>query len=308
MEEYVEYGLWSIDGELLGPTEIAYSRSLLKGEVIHNEQMLVGNKAEGTRIPLLQNSAPLRGEDGEITGAVIAFADITHMKELERQKDDFLSLVSHELRTPLTTIAGNAESLARHGVAFSKEDIEAAHRDIQAEAVRLQQVVENMLALSRVDSQRGAELEPVLLERVVAGAVSDHQRRFPNREMTLDAGGEDCVVDGMPSFVLQVTSNLLSNAEKYGPSSGAIDVTVCREGDMAVTRVFDRGDGVASGETELVFEAFFRANASARRAAGLGLGLAVCKRLIDAQGGHIWYLPREGGGSEFGFSLQLCPE
>ena len=308
VDEYVEYGLWSIDGKPLAPSEIAYSRSLLKGEIVNNEQMLVGNKEHGTRIPLLQNSAPLRDEDGEIVGAVIAFADITRLKELERQKDDFLGLVSHEMRTPLTTIIGNADALTRHGDKLAPEAIASAQRDIRADAERLQQIVENMLALSWVESHREIELEPVLLNRLITNAVDDHRRRFSEREIVVSAASDECVVDAVPSYVLQVVGNLLSNAEKYGPAGAPIEVTVSREERVAVVRVLDRGRGVPGREAAQIFEPFYRSDGSAQRAAGMGLGLSVCKRLIAIQGGEIWCSPREGGGSEFGFSLALSPE
>jgi PAS domain S-box-containing protein len=308
VDEYVDYGLWSIDGKPLDPTEIAYARSLLNGEVIHGEQMLVGNKAEGTRIPLLQNSAPLRGEDGEITGAVIAFTDITRLKALEQQKDEFLGLVSHELRTPLTTILGNASVLARHGNRLTPEDIASARQDIQTDALRLQQIVENMLALSRVESRPNGELEPVLIERLIGSAVEEHRRHFPDRTVLYRRESAGSVVEALPSYVLQVVGNLLSNAEKYGARGEPIEVAVSKEDGMAVTRVLDRGPGISRDEAALIFESFYRNRESGKKAAGLGLGLTVSKRLIEAQHGRIWCAPRDGGGSEFGFSLPLSPD
>ncbi|MEO9256558.1 MAG: ATP-binding protein, partial [Tepidiformaceae bacterium] len=308
VDEYVEYGLWSIDGQPLGPTEIAYSRSLLNGEVIHGEQMLVGNKAEGTRIPLLQNSAPLRDGNGEISGAVVAFTDISRLKALERQKDEFLGLVSHELRTPLTTILGNASILMRHGTRLTPDQVASAHRDIQSDAQRLQQIVENMLALSRVESQRDPELEPVLLGRLIGTAIEDHRRRFPSRELRFEAEPSAAVVEALPSYVLQVIGNLLSNAEKYSPANQPIDVTISLEDGMAVTRVLDRGKGLTDAEAGLIFDSFYRSGEPAQRPPGLGLGLAVCKRLMEAQNGDIWCSRRPGGGSEFAFNLPVSLE
>lgn len=308
VDEYTEYGLWSVDGKPLGPTEIAYARSLLNGEIVHGEQMLVGNKTDGSRIPLLQNSAPLRNATGEITGAVVAFTDITRLKALERQKDEFLGLVSHELRTPLTTILGNASVLMRHSTRLTPEQIAAALGDIQSDAQRLQQVVENMLALSRVESHPEVELEPVLLVRLIGTAVEDHRRRFPARELVFEADSAASVVNAQLSYVLQIIGNLLSNAQKYSSANHPIQVDISIQDGMAVTRVLDRGKGVTEDEAALIFDSFYRSGEPSQRPPGLGLGLAVCKRLMEAQHGDIWCSPRPGGGSEFAFSLPLSPE
>jgi signal transduction histidine kinase len=116
------------------------------------------------------------------------------------------------------------------------------------------------------------------------------------------------VVEALPSYVLQVVGNLLSNAEKYGARGEPIEVAVSKEDGMAVTRVLDRGPGISRDEAALIFESFYRNRESGKKAAGLGLGLTVSKRLIEAQHGRIWCAPRDGGGSEFGFSLPLSPD
>lgn len=305
---YAKYGLWSIEGEALEPEEIAYSRSLLKGETVHNEQMLVGNQGTESRIPILQNSAPLRDDDGNIAGAVVAFTDITRLKALERQRDEFLGLVSHELRTPLTTILGYADALVRHEGELAAEDVAAAHLDIAADSVRLQQIVENMLVLSRLESRPNVDPEPVSLPRLIERALADHCRRYPFRKVHFEPGAGPFVAEAVPSYVTQVVGNLLSNAEKYGPAAEAIEVTLVREPGMAVARVLDRGVGISAAHAGLVFDSYYRIGGSEQRADGLGLGLAVCKRLVEVQGGRIWCAEREGGGTEFGFSLPLSTE
>lgn len=305
LPEQAGYGLWTIDGRPLPATASAYARSLLHGEVISGEQMLIGSREDGARIPVLQNSAPLRDESGAISGVVIAFSDISHLKALEHQKDEFMALVSHELRTPLTTILGNADTLLRHGRSLAPDDVEVAYRDILADAERLHRIVENMLTLSRLETSQDVPLEPVLLNRLVATAVADHRQQFPLRNLTFTQPDEPCVVAAVPAFVSQVVGNLLSNAEKYGPAAATITVILDRQPADAVLRVCDAGKGLNAVEAARVFDLFFRSDETSDRAAGLGLGLAVCKRLIELQGGAIWYATPDAGGSEFGFSLPL---
>ena len=110
-----------------------------------------------------------------------------------------------------------------------------------------------------------------------------------------------------PGYVEQILRNLMSNAQKYGGGS-TIEVTVTREGDSVVTRVLDRGTGVSQEDAERIFTPFFRAASTALQAQGIGIGLAVCKRLIEAQSGEMSYRPRDGGGSEFAFSLPLATD
>jgi signal transduction histidine kinase len=103
-----------------------------------------------------------------------------------------------------------------------------------------------------------------------------------------------------------VLANLIENAEKYSPLQEAIEVELRREGDEVTVRVLDRGAGLTEDEVEHVFEAFYRSPRLARGSSGMGIGLSVCKRLVEEQDGRIWALPRPGGGSEFGFSLPVA--
>jgi two-component system sensor histidine kinase BaeS len=111
------------------------------------------------------------------------------------------------------------------------------------------------------------------------------------------------LVEGHEAWIAQVVGNLLDNAEKYGRPGGAIDVFVERSGPEVIVRVLDQGDGIATADLPLLFEPFFRAQHTRERTGGLGLGLAVCRRLTELQGGRIWAGSRASGGSEFAFAL-----
>ncbi len=219
-------------------------------------------------------------------------------------KDELLALVSHELRTPLTTLGGTANVLFRHGNSISPASKETALLDIVRGAERLEQIIENMLTIAHAERIQPDIFEPLLLNRVIASEFDRYLERRPLREAHFHPPDEILTVLGREGYVQQILNNLLSNAAKYGGQS-AVDVSLERVGAEAIVAVADRGEGVVSQDQSLVFEAFFRSEEGTKRASGMGLGLTVCKRLVELQGGRIWYESREGGGSVFKFSLPI---
>jgi K+-sensing histidine kinase KdpD len=143
---------------------------------------------------------------------------------------------------------------------------------------------------------------------VVDQTVKQFTNRRPGRpvEVRLDRGLP--LVMAEPTYVRQVLHNLITNADKYSPSGLPIDVEGQANGDDVEVRVLDRGPGVAPEEIEQIFGSFYRSEKTARSAGGKGLGLTVCRRLVEAMGGSVWARPRDGGGLEVGFSLPLAQE
>jgi signal transduction histidine kinase len=217
-------------------------------------------------------------------------------------KDEFLGLVSHELRTPLTTIMGNAFVLSeREGLAAEERRVALA--DIVSDAARLQRTIENMLTLARLDQGDEPDLEPVSLDRVVERAAAEHRDGNPTRRVDVDSGS-GALVMANDVYVERILENLLSNAEKYGSPTEPIVVTVRTLDSQADVSVANAGREIAAAELEQIFDPFYRSESSGT-APGLGVGLAVCKRLVEAQGGCISAASRPGGGAIFRFSLPL---
>jgi K+-sensing histidine kinase KdpD len=228
------------------------------------------------------------------------------LKRATAAKDEFLGMVSHELRTPITTIFGNAQVLRRIGDRIESSDRAAAILDIEAEAARLQQIIDNMFVLARVESGANDDMEPILVHRELDRLASEHMRRYPHRDVRVRVEPELDPALGAHVYFDQILRNLLSNAEKYSPPSEPVEVEA-RHGDRVIeVIVLDRGAGVET-ENETLFDAFYRAPGTAH-VSGAGIGLTVCKRLVEAQGGTIWARQREGGGSEFGFALPMDGE
>jgi signal transduction histidine kinase len=230
------------------------------------------------------------------------------LRHANSAKDEFLGLVSHELKTPITTIMGNADVLRRLFERLDAETRNQALEDIHNDAGRLDRLIENMLILARLERGEEIELEPVSLPRIVERVVDAHRRALPTRPIEVLFRDPRAVVAASAGYVEQVVNNLISNAAKYSPEDAPIEIAVERVGNEVAVDVLDRGNGIAPEEAEQVFEPFYRSPRTAGGAPGIGVGLAVCKRVIEAQHGHLWARPRPGGGSDFGFALPAADE
>jgi signal transduction histidine kinase len=229
-------------------------------------------------------------------GTVYAVRDVTSERQLETAKDDFIATVSHELRTPMTAVLGAAKTLLRDDVTLSEGQQRELLEMIAAQATRLAHVTEAVLLARSLD--RGdlrVEHEPLDVDAVVRETARAHS---PEAELVLH-GGEAV---GDRDRVEQVLVNLLDNAAKYG--GGRILVsTEAGDGVVRVT-VADGGPGLAADEQERVFEKFFRADPQlARHPGGTGLGLYICKELVERMGGRIGVASKPGSGATFWFDL-----
>jgi PAS domain S-box-containing protein len=308
--------------DLIHPDDVAAGRDVWERRL----QTLVPFSAEyrirrhdGVYRWYLTHTAPLRSQSGEIQAWIGVSVDVDDRRQAEQRlveaadgllrasqaKDEFLGLVSHELRTPITTIYGNAQVLRRMGTRLDPTMLAESIVDIEQEAIRLQQLVDNMFVLARIESERGIETEPVLLGRIVTAAVAGHHGRFRGRRIDVFDEAGDVPARGSPLYVDQAIRNLLSNAEKYSVPDVPFVVLINRSDNQLAVRVLDRGMGLEPGDEALVFDTFYRASGAQARAPGAGIGLAVVHRLIEAQGGEVWIHAREGGGVEAGFTLPL---
>jgi signal transduction histidine kinase len=229
------------------------------------------------------------------------------VEELERSneaKTEFVQHVSHELRTPMTIIEGNASMLARRWQALDDDQRGGCLEDIVDATKRLESITTNLLSLARLGAGYEVEREPVVIAHVVASVVALHREGHPERRYELVADGERDPVTCAPVYLMQVVENLLTNAEKYSPAEGEITVHVERSGRAVRVSVLDRGQGIHPDEAATLFEPFYR-GADRGEAPGLGIGLAVCKRFAESEGGAMSAAPRDGGGAEFAITLPV---
>ena len=177
--------------------------------------------------------------------------------------------------------------------------------DIVNESVRLHRIVENLLLLARFEQGKLVDREPVIVVDVVNEIVARHRRGAPSRQFDIVEAGERRPVPFPQGYLELIVENLVTNAEKYSASDTPIRIEVERLKDEVRLLVLDEGIGIGEVDITQVFEAFYRSSSASGRAGGIGIGLTVCRRLVEAVGGEIWVRKREGGGSEFGFSLPV---
>ncbi|MHB1416180.1 MAG: ATP-binding protein [Chloroflexota bacterium] len=232
--------------------------------------------------------------------------DAEVLRQTDELKSALLNAVSHDLRTPLSSIIASASSLRQQDVPWTQEDRQEFATAIEEEALRLNQIVGNLLDLSRIE---GGTLRPdkgwydvgELIDNVL-GRMGPIMAVHPV-SVEVDSSLPPTYLDYVE--IDQVLSNLVENAAKYAPPSTEIAVAARREGDGVRVEVADRGPGIPQAALLRLFEPFYRVKARGLQPKGTGLGLAVAKGLVEAHGGRIWAENREGGGSRFVFTLPI---
>lgn len=237
-------------------------------------------------------------------GEVLVVRDVTQARQSQGLREAFLGMLSHELRTPVTSIYAASDLLGARLTTLSQSERLDLIADIYEESERLLRLVDDLLVLAHFDEGIDLVQEPSLVQRVIPIVVERERRRFPGVAIELHIGVGLPVVTGDETSVQQVTRNLISNAIKYGRGQPVrLQIESSQDEPGAIVRVLDRGPGVTPAEAEALFRPFFRSARTARLSTGAGIGLYVCRRLVEAMGGHMWARQRDGGGSEFGYWL-----
>jgi signal transduction histidine kinase len=231
--------------------------------------------------------------------------------EANRLKTEFVSMVSHELRTPLTAIQGYAELLAEPGGVPDRDRHECLAL-VKSNAERLLALINDLLDLSRIEAGRiDLHCAAIDLGPLIKGAARSLRPVIDGRRQTLTLDlddGQPTVVWGDADRVIQILTNLISNASKYTPEGGGITVTVRRAGDFASIDVRDTGVGLSAEQQAQLFTRFFRAHhPGSDHAGGTGLGLVITRSLVELHGGHVTVSSVPGHGSTFSFSLPVVP-
>lgn len=229
------------------------------------------------------------------------------LQQANAAKDEFLGIVAHELRTPITTIYGGARLLRLRRDNLPPQSLDDMIVSISEESERLYLLVEDLLAIARTETADHIEREPVIVSDTIEDAIA----RFSttqDRVIELDVQPDLPLALADATYVRQVITNLLSNAQKYTPNELPVEVTASNEEGRVVVRVMDNGPGVEDSELPRIFDSFYRSGDAMLRAGGSGLGLTVCKRLVESLNGHIWAKNRPQGGLEVGFALEAVTQ
>ena len=252
---------------------------------------------------------PLR-DGGESVGAIVILRDLGDTADVARRRAEFAQVMSHELRTPLTSIAG-ALDIVLSGYAGALSDRQLRYVDMARQAAtRMNQMVDQLLDLARAQAGSIAiAAAPVQLDRLAREVIDRYRTAATAKQLTivLGASAEDISIIGDPERLAQVLGNLLTNAIRFAPSGGVIDVQVFGpplSEDAVGVSVHNAGDPIAPEDRERIFEPF---SASSRRVGGTALGLSISRTIIEAHGGRIWVESPASGeiGTKFVFTLPV---
>ena len=302
----------------------------LAGHTVLNQELNAG--VSGDTIPLtfsvsaapLSEASPLSARPA---GVVAVLNDITSSKQIEKLKDEFVSVVSHELRTPLTAIKGYTQHLIRRIERRLREKRQTMVSDtlqkeppesydlrslqiIQSQSEQLERLVNDLLDLSRAQwgdmnlQYSSFYLADALTERVQLAQVSAEEHTI-----SLEIQVQDSRIIADKLRVGQVIGNVLDNAIRFSPRGRQVTVALKEQNNEYLVGITDQGIGVSPDYIDHIFERFYRVrNMASRQYSGIGLGLFVARAIVEAHGGHIWVDSNEGLGSTFSFTLPRAPQ
>jgi PAS domain S-box-containing protein len=281
-------------------------KRFLAGEEIHDEELEM-HRADGSEVWVSLSVRPIRDKEGRVVASRSAIVDITERKKLDRLKDDFIGLVSHELRSPMTVITGAINTALTEAESLSPEETRQLLQDASLEAELLSNILANLLELSRVQANRLVlHAEAIDVKKVIQDAVEGIKRQSSRHQFVVKLPRKLPPLYADPLRLERILYNLLENAVKYSPQGGETQVSVRLEKENVVIGVRDQGVGISPSDQAKLFAPFQRLEEFRPEGArGAGLGLLVCRRLVEAHGGKIWVESKRGRGSTFFFTLPL---
>lgn len=236
---------------------------------------------------------------------LIAIEDITEKKEIDRRKDDFLSIASHELKTPLTTIKGFVQLLKRMAPDTSSEKFMITLDKVSVYVERLNNLISELLDTSKIQSGNiETHKEKFQIEKLLRETVDNLSLATPQYKINININ-TDAVILGDEIQISQVINNLVSNAVKYSPGQDNIDIYCNRVGSFVIVSIKDYGMGIAPQDQSKIFERFYRARDIQKKFPGMGIGLYICHEIIANHEGTLWVESEIGKGSTFNFTLPI---
>jgi signal transduction histidine kinase len=268
-------------------------------------QLTLGNALEAEKIFLQIKVAPLEETPGDVRGAVAILYDVTREHEINQMKDEFISTAAHELRTPMTSILGYTELMLENPEQFEIGQLKEFLQIIFDRSKALSQIISDMLDLSRVQSGKLISLEQFSGDFValVQKILPSYKYNDNQCKIIIDADEDLPQILFDPHKMTQVLDNLISNAVKFSPDGGTINVILRATSDEIVVAIEDQGLGMSPEQLEQVFDKFYRVDSSNTAISGLGLGMSLVKSIIEGHGGRIWVESEVGVGTVAHFTL-----
>ncbi len=261
---------------------------------------------DGHKIPVWAKMVDLKGVGQDDFQVLVYLRDMEERRKVDELKDQFIGLVSHELRTPLTVIMGAVNTALSEAPRLSPGETHRLLEDAASEAELLSHILENLLELSRSRAQRlTLQLESIVLEDVIQKTVEKVRRYSSVHQLVMDSPRTLPPVRADRIRLERILHNILDNAVKYSPG-GEVRVSARQEGRSLVISVHDQGPGISPEAQAKLFQPFERVRgAETDGVKGIGLGLLVCRSLVEAHGGKIWLESEPGQGTTFYFTLPI---
>lgn len=292
------------DGTRVAPDALPLRGALNNGTPAGPVEMIF-HRPDGTRVPVLVSASPIMDANQRVNSAIAVFQDATSLKELDQLKTDFLSMVTHDLRTPISTIKGLV-SAARDWATPSGE-LATYLEMMDEEADQMNELISNLLDMSRIAGGAAwLDQESCHIADIVQDAVqrASRSRAGQGRRIVYDVPSGLPQIFADPRQIGRVLDNLLSNALKYSDDEVSVTAEYRPESGELVTRVSDQGEGIPAGYQDDVFDKFFRVRGNSTESkGGAGLGLAICKAIVELHNGRIGVISAEHRGSTFWFVL-----
>lgn len=294
-----------INGKAIKPRQSPLFQALTSGKPVVGKEF-VYEHGNGKKSFLRVSSAPIHNSKKQIIAAASIIIDITHQKELEQQKDDFLSMASHELKTPITSLKMFIELLSKHR---NSEKTGYFIERIRDQANRLKELTNDLLDVSRIQTGKlRFNKETFNLSELVKDTIEGLQGTTKKHELLLKNGYKQTVV-GDRYRIYQVLVNLISNAIKYSGKGEKIIIQVRKKENTVEVSVKDFGIGIDEEQQAKVFDRLYQVTDPEEKTfPGLGLGLYISKEIIERHKGEMWVESRKGKGSTFFFTLPLVSQ
>jgi signal transduction histidine kinase len=264
-------------------------------------------RRDGVELVCEWSITPLVSPGNRVLSVIVQGRDITQQLEAERMKQEFTSTLSHELRTPLTSILGSLQLINSGVFGDLEQDVAELAQVAERNSHRLLDLINDILDIEKIESGKLTLFpEPLPLGTLLQEAVKLNQafaERF-NVKVALSADLPHVIVNVDVKRILQVMTNLISNAAKFSPAGGTVTIEMHDLGEEVRVAVNDRGTGIPENFRGRIFARFAQADSTdTRQKGGTGLGLAICKRLLELMSGRIGFADRQGGGTMFFFEL-----
>jgi signal transduction histidine kinase len=296
------YDLRRPSGEPLAPEDRPSIRALKNGITVTGIELLLHAKGD-RRIPVLVSATPIFDSDSRIRGAIVVFQDISAIKELERLREEWISIVAHDLRQPIQIISGAVEMITTQKGSLPAETFKLI--DIVASNTSaLNRMIHDLLDASRLEARRlSIDKKPTDLANIVEMVGETFQRTCLEHSLRVRIALRPCPVLVDAQRIEQVLNNLLSNAARYSDKNSEIELELQNQEHEVLISVANQGIGLTAGQIQGLFQRFNRTSTPARDTSGIGLGLYIAKGLVDAHGGNLSVHSIPGDKTIFTISL-----